>query len=126
MALDTEIERMRAVEDADNKIVAPASDPVIREVRDRLGNFDSLSGFTATDDTSGSTLASNAVPEGVAVLVQANDANTDPVLLGPAGGPFVVDLAPRESVALNVADTDAIGLQAQTAGDGVGVLYEDA
>ena len=131
MPLQNSIEVMEAVIDDNDNKTAPASDPVLREVRDRLsdissttGNRDGLNGFEETDDGSGSVLPSNPVPDGFAALIVAQDGNAGPVAVGPAGGPYVIPLAARERVAVEVTNTDAIGIQADQNGDGVGVLVE--
>ncbi len=82
-------------------------------IRDTSTNEDSATAVSATDDTTGSTLPSTAVPAGKAVQVKAPNSNSSPVDLF---GTYA--LRPGEvGPAYNVTNTDAIQFTARSSGD---------
>lgn len=137
--------RVTEVEDADGVVAAPASDERLEQVRSLLNSIDtdvaaikadtdataaananesSLTAFThTTGGTTAEALPSNAVPDGIEVVVQAMADNSGPVYVGN-GTTQAVHLAAEQSVTLAVTDTDLINVRTPTAGDGVNVLFE--
>lgn len=126
MALDTEteVEQIRTVRDEQGNIEAPANEKQQKETNAALGNQPGLSAFSyETGTTSAEPLPSNAVPDGVEVVVQADPGNTDPVKVGDADAQPVT-IKGTSGVQLAVENTDAIHVRALTAGDSVAVLFE--
>lgn len=125
--------RGRVVEivDQDDSVAAPASDERLELVRALLAsieaaqvNEDALTAFSySTSGTTAESLPSNAVPDGVSVVVQAQVDNSKRINVGNGTNQSIA-LDPGQSVSLAVTDTDLIGLQTPSTGDGVNVLYE--
>ena len=89
------------------------SDPHPRTVP-ALANHDSLTSFSVSPDQS---MPSNAVPDGVEVVIQADGDNVDPVFVGQ------IELSPGSVLTLSVTDTDVIDTSGAS-GDQINVLFE--
>lgn len=136
MGLETtsDIEEIR---DRNGSIARPASDEELNRVAnevvgvaeevlgvtDKLGNFPNGIDGEATDDTTGSTLPSNAVPEGIEVVVQAKRTNEEPIAVGLTDSPTVT-LVGGESVEYRVQNTSQIRISSTFDGDGVNFTVE--
>lgn len=112
--------KVEEVSDADGQIASPAADETQRSLH---GNFGTGNDGDATDDTTGSTLPTNTVPEGVSVVVQAKNGNADVVRVGLTASP-TLELSPGDSVTYRVQNTDQINLVAVSNGDGVNFSHE--
>lgn len=89
----------------------------------RQGNWGDGNDGSATDDTTGSSLPSNDVPDGVAVVVQAKHDNSGRVAVGLSSSP-TLELAAGQSMTYQPTNTDQITIQANSAGDGVNFSHE--
>lgn len=137
--------RITEIEDKDTNVAAPASDERLELVRTLLdsmdtdlsaiktdadataaanANKDSITTFDhTTSGTQAEALASNAVPDGTKVLVQAKSDNSGSVYVGNSTTQ-VIELSADQSITLEVSNTDLVHVQTPTAGDGVNVLFE--
>lgn len=116
--------KVTEVVDQDDNVAAPASDERLDAVRQAVENQGSLTAFEqSTGGTDAEALASNAVPEGVDVVVQAKADNSGAVYVGD-GTTQSIRLAPEQSLSLAVTDTGLVYIQTPTAGDGVNVVFE--
>jgi hypothetical protein len=118
------VEEIKGVLDSAGDIVAPATEGLQQQIRDRLGNWSGLGAFEhQTSSTSAEQLDSNSVPNGVEVVVQAQTTNSGSVFVGNSTNQ-PIELSKGSHVSLNVTDTDKIHVQTPNSGDGVGVLFE--
>jgi len=128
MGLDTnaQVERINVVQDSQGNDVAPATEQSQKALQAALGNQDSLTAFEySTGGTTEESLTTHPVPDGVEVLLYAKDGNSDFVWIGDDTSQ-PIPLKQGGSLTLAVSDTAAIYVQTPTAGDTVGVLFEDA
>lgn len=128
MALETEteVEQINTVTDDNGNYQSPANERHQKATRDALGNQPGIGAFEhTTGSTTAEQLAANPVPDGVEVLVQAQNGNTDPVKVGNSAAQPVT-VTPGDAVSLAVEDTSAIYVRALTSGDAVAVLYEES
>jgi len=88
-----------------------------------LFNEDGLVSFSETVGTAASTLSSNAIPDGVDVVVQADPDNTANVYVGSESTQAAV-LQPGQSTTLGVSNTDVIGVRAAADTQQVNILGE--
>ena len=79
-----------------------------------LQNHDTITSFSVSPDQS---MPSNAVPDGVTVVLQADPNNVDPVLIGQ------IKLSAGSVMTLAVSNTDAIDTSGSS-GDSLNVLFE--
>jgi len=123
---ETEVQELRTVQDEQGNSVPPATESEQQKTNDRLGNRDTLSGFTySTNTTNEEMLTSNTIPEGVTVLVHPLPGNADTVMIGPAGVATYPLASGADVYTVDVRDTDQIAVEAVNAGDGVAVHYEE-
>lgn len=125
MALETntKVGKLKRVTDEQGDEHPPANSTEQEKTNDRLGNFPNGVDGDQTDDTTGSTLPSNAVPPGVEVAVQAKYGNTERVKVGLSSTP-TVELQKGASVKFRVQNTDQIHVVAKSSGDGVNFTVE--
>jgi len=121
MGLDTksEVSEIEGVIDTDGSTKAAAT-------REAQGNWDTLDGGTYTIQAADTeeALPSNAVPDGVTVLVHAEEGNTGKVLVGPSGVvTFPLEKA-TDHYTTNVANIDEIFVEAPNAGDSIVFHFE--
>lgn len=90
----------------------------IRNVRE-LQNETGVNSGQVTDDTTGSSLPSGAVPDGSKVSVKALPSNNGNILVD---GNFTLE--PKASVSLQVDDTSKISFTANNSGEGVAYIVE--
>jgi len=122
---DTDVTELRQVQDEQGNAVPPSGRDVQKDIRDQAGNFAGVAGFQYnTGGTDAEQLQSASVPEGVPVLIWALPGNSGRVNVGGPGGQ-PIPLPPDGTISLRVDNTDALYIQTPTAGDGVGVLFED-
>jgi len=127
MVIETtaDVDSIKKVFDRENNPVAPSTEQLQQLLLDAVGNPDGLSAFEySTSGTDAEALDSYAVPDGVEVLLYAPDSNGGWVYVGD-DGTQPVPIKPGGTLTLGVGDTGAIYVQTPTAGDTVGVLYED-
>jgi len=127
VTLDTnaKVEQIKRVIDSAGAVVAPATEQLQQQMRDALGNQDGLTAFDyATSGTDAEQLPSNAVPDGVSVLLQAPESNAAMVYVG-SSGEQPIEMQPSGTVTVDVSDTSAVYVRANSGGDGLGVLFED-
>lgn len=128
MALDTstDVEEMRAVQNAAGEIDRPANESEQRATNDRLGNWDGLEAFWyETDTEDAEPLDSESVPEGVTVLVTYDEANDGNVYVGNEDAQPAVLTRVTDTFTARVRDTSEIYVRTPSAGDRVGVLFEE-
>ncbi|MFC7069485.1 hypothetical protein [Halobaculum lipolyticum] len=129
MTLDTtaEVDKIEAVRDR-NGDARPAADADKQEqIRDAVGNRDELTQFVySTSGTTAETLDSNAVPDGVTVLVEFKSDNTGTVYVGSPDTQESALTGIGQGRSFDVSDTAAIGVRTPTAGDAVVVTFESA
>lgn len=115
--------KVTSVDDGKGNNVPPAGRDQQAKATNRLGNFGSGVDGSATDDTTGSSLPTNAVAPGVEVLVQAKPGNGSPIAVGLTSSP-TVQVDPGQSITYRVQNTDQITIVAGTSGDGVNFTVE--
>lgn len=122
---NAKVEEIKRVIDSAGSLVAPATEQLQMAIRDRLGNHAGLTAFEwTTESTNAEQLPENAVPDGVTVLLQAPDTNAQTVYVG-SDSAQPIQMQPAGTVAVDVTDTSHVYVRALSAGDTVGVLYED-
>lgn len=119
---NNEIEEIRESLDLDEDPAHPASDERIEQIRQQGVNR-SLSQVTHDPTADGTQCPANAVPDGVAVDVQAAAGNDGLLFVGDSAGQQRA-LGPRESISVQVADTSNIHVRAPTAGDAAVLTWE--
>lgn len=97
-----------------------ATEQTATSIDDAVSNEAGVISGQATDDTTGTTLSSNAVPDGKAVSVKALNSNNGIIEID---GSF--ELEPKASVSLQVDDVSKISFTAQNSGDGVSWIVEN-
>ncbi|MFT4921051.1 MAG: hypothetical protein ACI8XM_000244 [Haloarculaceae archaeon] len=128
MSLDTEteVEEIRTVTDDTGAKKSPSNTAEQQRIAAAVENQPDVGAFEhATAGTAAESLPANPVPQGVKVLVQARPGNTDPVYVGDSTAQPAI-IKGTKAVTLKVTDTSAIYIQTPTAGDSVGVLFEEA
>lgn len=106
-----------SVQDTTGSTVNPAE-------ADAQGNWPSgYDDTVAPPDTTVTSLSAGAVPDGVAVAVQADPENADPVKVGLTTSPSI-KLDPGAAFTANVQDRSQIHVQLTTDGDTVNVSHE--
>lgn len=102
----------------------PANESNQEAIITAVSNASGVFTVTATDDTTGTALPSQAVADGHTAVVIADPDNAGRVLVGPAGGTHAVPLEPGGSAEYAVENVDALGFTANSDGDGVIVTGE--
>lgn len=128
MSLETEtqVDQLTTVEDENGKSVPPANENQQEQIRDRLGNFGGVAAFEyTTGGTAAEALDAHDVPDGVEVVISYLAGNSDVVNVGNSQAQPVTLTGPGQAVTLRVDDTSTVYIQTPTAGDGVGVLFEE-
>ena len=121
----TDVEQLSLVLDDSGNQRSPSNLSVQKEILAALDNQTSLGAFEhSTSGTTAEQLPSNAVPDGVSVLLQAPESNAATVYVGNSGSQ-PIEVQPSGTVTLDVSDTSAVWVRANDEGDGLGVLYED-
>jgi len=122
---ETSVEKIERVKDNQGNAQPAANEKQQQKTNDRLGNWDSVYGFTySTESTNAEQLPANAVPNGTDVLIQADPGNSGRVYIGnDTDQP--VSIAPEGTATVPVTDTSAIHVRTPTSGDSVGVFWAD-
>jgi len=121
----TDVEQLSLVLDDEGNNRSPANLTVQKEILAALDNQPSLGAFEhTTTGTTAEQMPSNAVPDGVSVLLQAPESNAATVYVGN-GGAQPIEVQPSGTVTVDVSDTSAVYVRANSGGDGLGVLFED-
>ncbi|MEA5388335.1 hypothetical protein VB779_15685 [Haloarculaceae archaeon H-GB11] len=127
MTIETnaKVERLATVQDSNGDDDYPANEARQMEIRDSVGNHD---GLTAEEYSTGSTnpeaLPSHSVPNGVTVLVTYLSSNGSDVFVGDDTAQPIALTQTGDTATFEVTDTAAIYVKTQTAGDGVGIVFE--
>ncbi len=134
MSLDTttDVEQLSLVLDDEGNRRSPANLTVQKETLAALNDYlpaldnqPSLGAFQhVTSGTGPEKLPANGVPDGVSVLLQAPGSNAGKLYVGNSDSQ-PIEIQPSGTVTVDVSNTSAITVKATTAGDSVGVLYED-
>ncbi|SFR59679.1 hypothetical protein [Halorubrum sodomense] len=127
MGLDTntEVQQIRKVQNEQGEQVSPATENQQKEIADRVGNHDGLTQFTySTGSTSAEALPSNAVPDGVEVLVEWKETNAGNVYVGDSDTQEAALTGVGDGRTFRVSDTSVIHVRTPTAGDAVVVTFE--
>lgn len=111
-----EIDELQAVRDADGDSARPASDERIESVREQGENGAMNQMVYETSGTGTEQVDAAAVPDGHGVAIQGHYDNVDTVYIGDAGTQAHA-LGTRESLVVDVENTDEIHVQTPTAGD---------
>jgi hypothetical protein len=124
-AVEADVESVdTAVQAVETAVAAVETD--VETVAETVGNQPGVGAFThSTSGTTAESLPANPVPDGVEVVVQARPDNTDPVYIGDSAEQAAI-IEGTQAVTLAVEDTSAIHVRTPTAGDTVGVLFEEA
>jgi hypothetical protein len=128
----TDVEQIETVKDEQGNRKAPANAAEQQAMQSEqqkttaaLGNQPGVGAFSySTNGTDAEALPSNPVPDGVTVLVQADPSNTDPIKVGDADEQPLT-IKGTQGLKFAVEDTSAIHIRALTAGDSVGVAFEE-
>ncbi|MDG5778205.1 hypothetical protein VB773_01415 [Haloarculaceae archaeon H-GB2-1] len=122
---NSKVERLNTVQDSNGNDDYPANEGRQKEIRDSVGNHD---GLTAEEVTTGSTnpeqLPSHSVPDGVTVLVTYLPGNGSDVFVGDDTAQPIALTQTGDTATFEVTDTASIYVKSQTAGDGVGLVFE--
>jgi len=109
---------LSSIEANTNGLFEPSDFTEARNVRE-LQNETSVIAGAVTDDTTGSSLPSNGIPDGRTVRVQADPGNSASLLVS---GSF--SLQPGQGLDLGVDDTSKISFTAQSSGDELEFIVE--
>lgn len=125
MGLETtaEVDAIESVADRNGDQRPPANADEQGVTNARLGNHGSGADGEVTDDTTGSTLSSGAVPHGIEVVVQAKYDNASRVKVGLSASP-TVELQAGQSITYRVQDRSQVHVEAKSDGDGVNWTHE--
>lgn len=122
---NTEVDTLQDVADGEGGKAPAANKNEQEKTNDRLGNQPSIEAFWhATDSTDPEAIESRSVPQGVTVLVTADEANSGPCYVGNENAQPVKLETPKDVFTTQVEDTSAIYVRTPTAGDRVGVTFE--
>jgi len=109
---------LSAIETNTSGLFEPSDFTEARNVRE-LQNETGVIAGDVTDDTTGSSLPSNSIPDGRTVRVQADPGNSASLLVS---GSF--SLQPGQGLDLGVDDTSKISFTAQSSGDELEFIVE--
>jgi len=119
-----EVEEIKKVQNQKGERASPANEAQQKRLAEVLGNQSSLSaGSYSTSSTSAEQLPSESIPEGISVVIQANNANTGAVFVGTSSAQ-PIRLAPNESATFSLTNLDLVNIQTPNSGDGIGYIYE--
>lgn len=122
---NTEVDTLQDVADGEGGKAPAANKNEQQKTNERLGNRPSLEAFWhATDGTTAEPIEARSVPEGVTVLVTADEANTGACYVGNENAQPVKLETPKDVFTTQVKDTSAICVRTPNAGDRVGVTFE--
>jgi hypothetical protein len=124
MPLDTstEVQEIRNSLDKDGDQAHPASDERLEQLRQH-GVGRGLSQIEHDPNSDEKQAPDNSVPDGVAVEIAAADSNGGTIYVGDSNGQKR-PLAPRESLSVNVSNTNEIYVRAPTGGDTAVLTWE--
>lgn len=127
MGLETQtaVEELHQVQDSDGQKVAPANENQQQALIDAVGNQSGATVQTVT--TSGTTaeqLPDLSIPDGVTALVVYLPSNAGDVYLGDADNQFVPLTDTGHTFTWDGANTNALYQRTNSAGDGVGIIFE--
>jgi len=127
VVLDTSaaVERINKVQDADGNDTTPANEDRQQAIEAALGNPDGATIETYT--TSGTTaeqLPDLPIPDGVTALVVYLPGNAGDVFLGDAEAQFIPLTDSGHVFEWEGATTGDLHIKTNTAGDGVGIVFE--
>jgi hypothetical protein len=121
---DTEVEKMRRVQDGSGNDVPPANADEQARQADALAN--ATSGFSDKfqPSTTGETAPSHPVADGKEVLFLADPGNGGVIYVG-FGGSATVPLSKGNVITLQVINTDLVTAKAASSGDVLHVIGEE-
>ncbi|NLV14424.1 hypothetical protein [Haloarcula argentinensis] len=127
IATNGKVERINVVQDDDGQDQAPSNEKRQKQIQHALGN---PTGATIRTYTTGGTaveqLPDLSIPDGVTALVVYLPANSGDVFLGDADDQFIPLTDAGHVFEWEGATTAALHIRTNTAGDGVGIIFEGA
>lgn len=127
MALETEteVEQITTVLDEQGNPESPANEKQQQRVAEAAENKPAIGGFVhTTSSTDAEQLPAHDVPHGVDVVVQTRAANADNIYIGNSEVQ-PLEVGPNSGATFRVTDTSALYVRAASAGDVVGVIFEE-
>ncbi len=129
MTLETtgKVERINVVQDGNGEDQPPSNEQRQKEIQKAVGN---PSGATIRTHTTGGTAAEQlpdlSIPDGVTALVVYLPANSGDVFLGDADDQFIPLTDAGHVFEWEGATLSDLHIRTNTAGDGVGIIFEGA
>lgn len=129
MTIDTNsrVERINVVQDSEGDDRPPSNETRQKEIQQAVGNPD---GATIRTYTTGGTAAEQlpdlSIPDGVTALVVYLPANSGDVFLGDADDQFIPLTDAGHVFEWEGATLSDLYIRTNTAGDGVGIIFEGA